>query len=70
MKRIISVLAAMLLVAAMLVAMAMPAFADILINEPPKCEKGNNTAFFGPGWENRNGQASESLNKVFGKCQS
>ncbi len=75
MKRIISVLAVMAIMAAMVAASAMPAFADH--SPPPKnetapnCEKGNTTAFFSRGMDNRNGQATDSLNKVFGeKCLS
>ena len=40
MKRVITVLAVALVMAAMLAAMAMPAFAKITPAEPPSCEAG------------------------------
>jgi Ni/Co efflux regulator RcnB len=65
MKRIISVLAAMAIMAAMVAASAMPAFAQGRSDTAPNCKKGNDTAFGSPGSDNRSGQATKSINKNF-----
>ena len=69
MRRTFSVLAVMMVVAAMLAASAMPAFAQGKSETAPNCEKGNNTAFGSEGSGNRNDQATRSLDKnFFTKC--
>jgi hypothetical protein len=65
MKRIISLLAAMAIMAAMVVVMAMPAFAaQGRSGTAPNCEYGNETAYRA-GFDHRNEQASNSLNKNY-----
>jgi len=65
----ISLIVVALVMAAMMVAMALPVFAQGKSETAPNCEKGNNTAYFSPGSAHRNAQATESLDKnYFGKC--
>ena len=69
MRRLISLVAVSLVMAAMILASALPVFAQGESETAPNCEKGNNTAYSSPGGENRNDQATESLDKnYFGKC--
>jgi hypothetical protein len=65
MKRIITVLAAAALTAAMLVAGALPVFAQGRSETAPNCEHGNDTAYFSPGVGSRNEQATYSLDKNY-----
>ena len=67
MKRIFSLLAVTALMVAMLVASAMPAFAQGRSEGAPNCERGNDTAYSnrGKGDENRNDQATRSIDKNY-----
>jgi hypothetical protein len=49
--------------AVMMVATVMPAFAKKNTETPPNCEDGNNNAFYKPGGDNRDEQATNSLDK-------
>jgi hypothetical protein len=69
MRRILLVMTVAAVVAALMLASALPVFAQGRSETAPNCEKGNNTAYFSPGSEHRNDQATESLDKnYFGKC--
>jgi hypothetical protein len=71
MRRIISLVVVALVMAAMMLAMSMPVFAQGHSETAPNCEQGNDTAYFGPGSEHRNDQATDSLNKNYAeKCLS
>jgi len=71
MRRIISLVVVALVMAAMRLAMSMPVFAQGKSEGAPNCEDGNNTAYSSPGSENRNDQATDSLDKNdFDKCLS
>jgi len=63
MRRIIMMLTVVSVMAAMILASTLPVFAQGKSESAPNCEKGNNQAFFGPGINNRDPQASESLDK-------
>ena len=63
MRRMLLVMSVAALMVAMIVATAMPAFAQGRSATAPNCEKGNDTAFFSPGEENRSNQADSSLDK-------
>jgi hypothetical protein len=65
MRRIISLVVVALVMAAMMLAMSMPVFAQGNSETAPNCEGGNDTAYFGPGSDNRSDQATSSLNKVY-----
>ena len=65
MRRIISLVVVALVMAAMMLAMSMPVFAQGSSDTAPNCEGGNNTAYFSPGSEHRSDQATDSLNKVY-----
>ena len=65
MRRMMVVFTAALVVAAMMVAMAMPAFAQGEPERAPNCEKGNSIAYRTSGSEHRNVQATESLDKNY-----
>ncbi len=68
MKRMFMLLTVALVLAAMVLAMAMPAFADPINrrNESaPNCRTGNTQAYYSPGEQKRNAQASESLDRVY-----
>ncbi len=58
-----------LVLAAMVLAMAMPAFAvgpiDRRNESAPNCRTGNTLAFYSPGEQKRNAQASVSLDRVY-----
>jgi hypothetical protein len=71
MRRIISLVVVALVMAAMMLAMSMPVFAQGNSETAPNCEKGNDTAYGSPGSEHRNDQATDSLNKnYYDKCLS
>jgi hypothetical protein len=57
-----------LVMAAMMLAMALPVFAKGQSASAPNCEGGNQTAFLSPGKEDRNERATESLNTNISKC--
>ncbi len=65
MKRIIMMLTVALVMAAMMLAMAMPAFAQGRSESAPNCERGNNTAYSSPGRKHRSDQATRSLDKIY-----
>ncbi len=65
MRRILLVLSVALVIVAMLLASAMPAFAAPKNEGAPNCQRGLDEAFFGPGAENRNEQSTETNNRVF-----
>ncbi len=72
MKPFISFLAVAALMAALLVVSAMPAFAQgphNPSNDPPRCEHGNDTAYFSPagpeGKDKRSEQATRSIDKNY-----
>ncbi len=58
-----------LLIAALMLALTMSlggvAFAQGYSEFAPNCERGNSTAYYGPGSEHRNDQATGSLDKNF-----
>jgi len=64
-RRIMLLATVAVVMAAMMVAMAMPAFAQGKSGTAPNCEKGNDTAYFSPGREHRSEQATRSLDKNY-----
>jgi hypothetical protein len=65
MKRTTLLVTVALVMGAMMLAMALPVFAQGESETAPNCEQGNNTAYFSPGADNRNEQATDSLNENY-----
>ncbi len=64
-RRLLLLVAVALMMVAILVVMAVPAFAQGRSQVAPNCEKGNETAASSKGADNRNAQAARSLDKNF-----
>jgi hypothetical protein len=65
MRRLLMRLVVMAVMAALLAASAVPAFAQGKSETAPNCEYGSDTAYFNNGLDNRNVHAINSLNKNY-----
>ena len=65
MRRIILLVVVALVMAAMMLASALPVFAQGASETAPNCEGGNNTAYSSPGGGARADQATGSLDKNY-----